>query len=30
VPIVKRGKIVRRFYIVRCYDYLNQTDITPG
>jgi dolichol-phosphate mannosyltransferase len=25
VPIVRRGKIVRRFYVVRCYDYLNQT-----
>jgi hypothetical protein len=25
VPIVRRGKIVRRFYAVRCYDYLNQT-----
>jgi hypothetical protein len=25
VPIVRRGKIVRRFYFVRCYDYLNQT-----
>ena len=24
VPIVRRGKIVRRFYVVRCYDYLNQ------
>jgi hypothetical protein len=24
VPIVRRGKIVRRFYIVRCYDYQNQ------
>jgi dolichol-phosphate mannosyltransferase len=23
VPIVRRGKIVRRFYVVRCYDYLN-------
>jgi dolichol-phosphate mannosyltransferase len=23
VPIVRRGKIVRRFYLVRCYDYLN-------
>src|SRR5262245_40357654 len=22
VPIVRRGKIVRRFYLVRCYDYL--------
>jgi len=21
VPIVRRGKIVRRFYVVRCYDY---------
>lgn len=26
VPIVRRGKIVRRFYVVRCYDYLNQTN----
>jgi hypothetical protein len=25
LPIVRRGKIVRRFYVVRCYDYLNQT-----
>src|SRR5262245_22466885 len=25
VPIVRRGKIVRRFYVARCYDYLNQT-----
>jgi dolichol-phosphate mannosyltransferase len=25
VPIVRRGKIVRRFYVVRCYYYLNQT-----
>ena len=25
VPIVRRGKSVRRFYLVRCYDYLNQT-----
>jgi hypothetical protein len=24
VPIVREGKIVRRFYIVRCYDYQNQ------
>jgi dolichol-phosphate mannosyltransferase len=24
VPIVRRGKTVRRFYVVRCYDYLNQ------
>jgi dolichol-phosphate mannosyltransferase len=24
VPIVRRGKVVRRFYVVRCYDYLNQ------
>jgi len=24
VPIVRRGKIVRRFYVVRCYDYFNQ------
>jgi dolichol-phosphate mannosyltransferase len=23
VPIVRRGKIVRRFYVVRCYGYLN-------
>jgi hypothetical protein len=23
VPIVRRSKIVRRFYVVRCYDYLN-------
>ena len=23
VPIVRRGKIVRRFYVVRCYNYLN-------
>src|SRR5262245_2145837 len=23
VPIVRRGKIVRRFYVARCYDYLN-------
>src|ERR1700752_4420626 len=23
VPIVRRGKIVRRFSVVRCYDYLN-------
>jgi hypothetical protein len=22
VPIVRRGKIVRRFYLVRCYGYL--------
>jgi hypothetical protein len=22
VPIVRQGKIVRRFYVVRCYDYL--------
>jgi hypothetical protein len=28
VPIVRRGKIVRRFYVVRCYDYLNQS--LPG
>ena len=25
VPIVRQGKIVRRFYLVRCYGYLNQT-----
>src|SRR4030095_2953004 len=25
VPIVRRGKIVRRFYVVHCYEYLNQT-----
>jgi dolichol-phosphate mannosyltransferase len=25
VPIVSRGKIVRRFYVVHCYEYLNQT-----
>jgi len=25
VPIVRQGKIVRRFYLVRCYDYLNPT-----
>jgi dolichol-phosphate mannosyltransferase len=25
VPIVRHGKIVHRFYLVRCYDYLNQT-----
>ena len=24
VPIVRRGKIVRRFYVVRCYDFLSQ------
>jgi dolichol-phosphate mannosyltransferase len=24
VPIVRRDKIVRRFYVVRCYDYSNQ------
>ena len=24
VPIMRRGKIVRRFYVVRCYDYFNQ------
>jgi len=24
LPIVRQGKIVRRFYLVRCYDYLNQ------
>ncbi|HEY7167061.1 MAG TPA: glycosyltransferase family 39 protein, partial [Candidatus Binatia bacterium] len=29
VPIVRRGKIVRRFYVVRCYDYLNQTARYP-
>ena len=23
LPIVRRGKIVRRFYVVRCYGYLN-------
>jgi len=25
VPIVRQGKIVHRFYLVRCYGYLNQT-----
>ena len=25
LPIVRQGKIVRRFYLVRCYDYLNPT-----
>jgi hypothetical protein len=25
VPIIRRGKTVRRFYVVRCYDYLTPT-----
>jgi dolichol-phosphate mannosyltransferase len=29
VPIVRRGKIVRRFYVVRCYDYLNKPHVSP-
>jgi hypothetical protein len=28
VPIVRRGKNVRRFYVVRCYDYLNSRTLT--